>query len=109
MKRWWTFAGLRANADLSESLAELVRGTRSCDNLSVQLSDGATVPEIEAALRSRTGGEAVTARSSLHDLPKFAECLPRDLAALTVANRHADIDSVEICLRERIRTVSARR
>jgi ATP-dependent Lhr-like helicase len=105
-KRWWTFAGLRANADLSDSLAELVRGTRSCDNLSIQLSDAATVPEIEAALRSRTGGGTVTG-SSLHDLPKFAECLPRDLAALTVAERYADTASAEICLREPIQTASA--
>ncbi|MCP9485025.1 MAG: DEAD/DEAH box helicase [Gaiellaceae bacterium MAG52_C11] len=106
-KRWWTFAGLRANADLSESLAELVRGTRSCDNLSIQLADAATVPEIETALRSRSGGGTATTGSSLHDLPKFAECLPRDLAALTVADRYADPASVEMCLRERIQTASS--
>jgi len=108
-QRWWTFAGLRANAELADGLGDLSRGSRSRDNLSIGLASGATAVDVDSQLRLRhqTASSQVGQRTA-RELPKFAECLPLDLAALTVAVRYTDADSVAAVLSEPIRTVPAR-
>jgi ATP-dependent Lhr-like helicase len=104
--RWWTFAGLRANAELADRLGDLSRGSRSHDNLSVGLANGITTAKVDVGLRSLCEVPYVpTLEYATRDLPKFAECLPADLAASTVAIRYSDSDSVEVCLGERVRIV----
>jgi ATP-dependent Lhr-like helicase len=106
-QRWWTFAGLRANAELADRLGELSRGYRSRDNLSIGLASGIAATRLDAELRSLRHAQGVQAREyTVRELPKFAECLPPDLAASTVATRYADTKSVSTCLAEPIRIVT---
>ena len=108
-QRWWTFAGLRANAQLADRLGDFSRGNRSRDNLSIGLAIGLTSVDVDARLRSlRDAPYAAAPDRATRDLPKFAECLPADLATSTVAIRYTDPESVEACLDERIRIVAAR-
>lgn len=108
-QRWWTFAGLRANAELADRLGDLSRGSRSRDNLSIGLASGATAVDVDSQLRSlhQTASSQVS-HCTPCELPKFAECLPLDLASSTVAVRYTDADSVATVLSEPIRTVAAR-
>jgi ATP-dependent helicase Lhr and Lhr-like helicase len=55
-QRCWTFAGLRANAELADTLGDISRGSRSRDNLSIGLAEGATATNIGAVLRSLRDG-----------------------------------------------------
>jgi ATP-dependent Lhr-like helicase len=108
-QRWWTFAGLRANVELADRLGDLSRGNRSRDNLSIGLASGITAARLDSELRSLRHAEGVQAREyTVRELPKFAECLPPDLAASTVATRYADAESVNTCLAEPIRIVTTR-
>jgi len=104
-QRWWTFAGLRANAELADRLGDLSRGSRSRDNLSIGLASGVTSGDVDAGLRSLRDTPYADANHATRDLPKFAECLPTDLASLTVAIRYTDPASVETCLDERVQFV----
>lgn len=107
-QRWWTFAGLRANAQLADRLGDLSRGSRSRDNLSIGLASGLTSIDVDAGLRSlRDAPYAAAPDHATRDLPKFAECLPADLATSTVAIRFTDPESVEACLDERVQFVSS--
>lgn len=107
-QRWWTFAGLRANAELADRLGALARGSRSRDNLSIGLASGVTSVDVDAGLRLlRVTQHVAGSEYTTRDLPKFAECLPSDLASSTVAIRYMDSESVEACLDERIRIVAA--
>jgi ATP-dependent helicase Lhr and Lhr-like helicase len=108
VQRWWTFAGLRANAELADRLGDISRGSRSRDNLSIGLAEGVTTTDVSARLRTlRDVPHAPTSHHATRDLPKFAECLPADLASSTVSIRYTDPESVEACLDERIRIVAA--
>ena len=87
---------------------DLSRGSRSRDNLSIGLASGITATDLDAGLRSLRETQAVQAREyTARELPKFAECLPPDLAASTVATRYADTESVNACLAEPIREVAS--
>jgi ATP-dependent helicase Lhr and Lhr-like helicase len=106
-QRWWTFAGLRANAELADHLGDLSRGSRSRDNLSIGLAEGVTTADVDARLQSlREAPPLQGASFTTRNLPKFAECLPPQLASSTVAIRYTDSDSVRACLAERIRFVA---
>lgn len=103
--RWWTFAGLRANVELAEQLGELSRGPRSRDNLSLQLVAGTRVREVVERLRvfQEVGPRRYTwPDSDRTPLPKFAECLPREFALLTVAARASDRASLSTCLAQAV-------
>jgi ATP-dependent Lhr-like helicase len=107
-QRWWTFAGLRGNAELADRLGNLSRGSRSRDNLSIGLASDITSTDLDAGLRSLRETQPVQTREyTARELPKFAECLPRDLAASSVAIRYTDTESVKTCLAEPIRIVAA--
>ena len=107
--RWWTFAGLHANAQLAEQLGDLTRGARSRDNLSIQLVSGTRrVQVVERLAPLKTIGLAEFAWPDTQEtpLPKFAECLPPSLAASTVAARASDPSSVSACLQEEVRSAT---
>ena len=95
-------------AELADRLGDLSRGTRALDNLSIGLAEGVTGTDLGVALQGVRETQRVLAREyTARELPKFAECLPPDLASATVAIRYSDADSVTACLGERIRSVAA--
>jgi ATP-dependent Lhr-like helicase len=106
-QRWWTFAGLRANAELADRLGGLSLGSRSRDNLSIGLADGIRTADLHGRLRSASEVRTVQAKDYTPRELKFAECLPPDLAAATVATRYADPESVNVCLAEPLRIIAA--
>ena len=106
-QRWWTFAGLRANAELTDRLEDLSQGTRAFDNLSIGLADGVTGTSLKVALQVVSETQRVSARDyTARELPKFAECLPPNLASATIAIRYADAESIKACLDEPVRIVA---
>lgn len=108
--RWWTFAGLRANAQLADLLGDLTRGARSRDNLSIQLATGVRsedVLERIGPLRDIAGVPFARSEEDQAALPKFSECLPRELAMMTLAARGADAGATETCLAEPLRVVAS--
>ena len=68
-----------------------------------RLAIGLTSVDLDAGLRSLRDPATLrpgTTRDA--SFPKFAECLPADLATSTVAIRYTDTESVKACLDERI-------
>jgi ATP-dependent Lhr-like helicase len=101
--RWWTFAGLKANAQLADALRNFTRSSHSRDNLSIQLAAGTRVEEVVEALRPLKEPEFALSHSFVPDgapLPKFAEWLPSDLALTSLSARTTDRVSVSACLSE---------
>ena len=91
--RWWTFAGLRANAALGERLASLGLAVTSRDNFGVTIraSSSASTSEAIERLRDTSPDPAPTdlATEALDGL-KFSACVPRDLALEMLRSRLAD-------------------
>lgn len=103
--RWWTFAGLRANAQLAEQLGDLTRGTRSHDNLSIQLTDGTSARDVGDRVRQMRDVAAAPFAwpESARDVrPKFTECLPEGVARTMLAARAGDPRSLTVCLGENV-------
>lgn len=106
--RWWTFAGLRANAALGELIGTLRLPTYREDNLSIRLRDGVGVEELKRrldAVRAETTAGAFPATDDAVDSLKFSACLPRKLAVRTLRERSSDRDAVRTCLQEPMRQV----
>jgi ATP-dependent Lhr-like helicase len=105
--RWWTFAGLRANAWLAEAIEPFVFPASRADNLGIPLGDGAS-----ERLRSRL--HAVAADTIAVELPvsddaidglKFSTCVPKDLARRMLERRLHDARAVRTVLAEPLRLV----
>ena len=99
--RWWTFAGLRANAALAERLTEQGLSVLSRDNFGVTLRERSTIPVAQAIERLRLApvdpapsGLALEALDGL----KFSACVPRDLALEMLRTRLADPGGFEAAL-----------
>ena len=104
--RWWTFAGVRANTMLGESIGPLRLGRSREENLSIRLVDGATVESLKKRLDDADGkGNGFPVTDSAVDALKFSACLPRMLAIHTLRERGSDPEAVRACLREPIRQV----
>jgi ATP-dependent Lhr-like helicase len=92
--RWWTWAGGGANVSLAAALASVADGHGRVDNLWLRLRPNATVDEFWQALRlarlSPLPAPAVTDEAL--DGLKFAEALPKRLAAETLASRLGDAE-----------------
>ncbi|SCL20127.1 DEAD/DEAH box helicase [Micromonospora inyonensis] len=102
--RWWTWAGLRANATLAASLGEVVDPAQRFDDHSVRLRENL----LPGDWRSLVGDAAqrlclpeVGARA-LAGL-KFSTALPRRLAEATLAARTADLAGAQAVLSEPVR------
>ncbi len=92
---WWTFAGMRANLELTARLGKLQR-PGSLDNLVVPLVDDTTASDLRQAL------DVTTPVDELLDLAeeatsgiKFADCIPDWLADSIMLARLTDRDSVD--------------
>ena len=108
-KRWWTFAGLRANAVLGELSGPLRVPTAREDNLSIRLRDGVGIEELKLQLHGAPGdamADAFPVADDAVDSLKFSACLPRQLAARTLRQRGSDTRGVRACLREPVRQVT---
>jgi ATP-dependent Lhr-like helicase len=99
--RWWTFAGWKANLALGEALAPLRQGVSGFDDLGIALDRQVNLSEIGEALRSQVPAMPAVNDRALEGL-KFADCLPKDLAAQVLAQRLLDSDSVQTAVEERL-------
>ena len=106
--RWWTFAGIRANAMLGELLGTLRSPTFRDANLSIRLRAGVAFEELKRRLDDAPADVATCAfpvTDDAVDALKFSACLPRRLAVRTLQERGADRDAVRACLSEPMRQV----
>jgi ATP-dependent Lhr-like helicase len=100
---WWTWAGYRVNATLVATLSGIADATQRPTDLFLRLTSDLTADRWRAAI-----GEHVNLVSPQVDLRavrglKFAEVLPDDLAAATVAERIVDRDNTRRVLNEPVR------
>jgi ATP-dependent Lhr-like helicase len=107
---WWTFAGLRANAALSDAMrTEFGVGT-SADNLAIRIEGMSGMNGMELihrALRKNPpkSGCSIEAQKAIDDL-KFGACLPIHIARSMFAVRLADSAAVTHTLDQPIRMVT---
>jgi ATP-dependent Lhr-like helicase len=106
--RWWTWAGLRANATLATTLSEVVDPAHRFDDCQIRLREDLT-PDM---WRAGVGGAA--SRLCLPDVDekalvglKFSAALPKRLAMATLAARLADLDGATRMLAESVRAAAA--
>ena len=108
VSRWWTFAGLRANAILGELAGPLRLPTSREDNLAIRLRDDVSIEELKRRLHDLPGDAPDDAFPATADGPyslKFSSCLPEALALRTLRRRGSDARGVRACLSEPIRHV----
>ena len=90
--RWWTWAGGRANASLAASLSDVMEPSGRVDNLSLRLSDRASVDDLREAIRVARGGPVpppVVTEESVRGL-KFGVALPPTLVERVLSTRLGD-------------------
>jgi hypothetical protein len=79
--RWWTFAGLRANAVLASGLGDMVASPQVRDNLAIPLRPGVDAEQLRRQLDTVDGAELpVSAVSQGLTQLEFGTCLPEPLA-----------------------------
>ena len=94
--RWWTFAGLHANASIMAGMGDLLGGS-SPDNLSIKLADGVATSEDIRSFRDALNPESLPVSWIATDLAsnlKFNDCLPEDIALDVAGARVADLVGV---------------
>ncbi|MDE1675011.1 DEAD/DEAH box helicase [Nocardia gipuzkoensis] len=92
--RWWTWAGYRANATLTQTLAAVTETGQRPTDLAIRLRSDLT-PEMWSAARAHAELVLPTVDPRAVGGLKFATLLPEHLAAATVAARLADIPGAE--------------
>ncbi len=99
--RWWTFAGLRANAALAERVSEKGLMVLSRDNFGITLRERSGVPLIQAVGQLRSvpfdASPGALATEALDGL-KFAGCVPTDLAREMLRSRLRDARACAVTL-----------
>jgi ATP-dependent Lhr-like helicase len=106
--RWWTWAGLRANATLAATLPEVVDPVQRFDDYQIRLREDLTPAawrELTADAQQRLCLPEPSDRA-LKGL-KFGDALPKVLAMKTLAARIADLDGAAAVLHEPVRFISA--
>ena len=109
VSRWWTFAGIRANAMLGELIGPLRSPTSRDANLSIRLRDSAAFEELKRRLDDASADLnkcVFPVTDDAVDSLKFSACLPRSLAVRTLQERGSDRDAVRACLHEPMRQVT---
>ena len=98
--RFWTFAGMRANAMLRERLGALADDGRA-DNLAIPLRAGVGFAELQAWREEAAHGDLVAPvdDEAMKQL-KFSECLPRPIAVRILGGRLGDVEAARVCLAE---------
>ena len=107
--RWWTFAGLRANAILGELAGPLRLPTSREDNLSIRLRDDVRIEDLRRrldGLPGNTPADASPITPDVADSLKFTTCLPEKLALRTTRQRGSDAQGVRACLHEPIQSTA---
>ena len=93
--RWWTFAGLLANAELAARLGS----DTAPESLWLRVPSGTSAADLRALSSvTPTGPSPLMAKMAAN--LKFAQCLPPALSASTARARMADPEAVERCLAE---------
>ncbi len=107
--RWWTFAGLGANAVLAQFLARAGEQVKRFDNFSVQLDRKPSAP-LNAVVRSGAPSIEDPAWEDWMDQVelKFHLCLPVPVARATTAARLTDPLGANAARRETVRSVRVR-
>ncbi len=99
--RWWTFAGLKANATLADHLARNGCPILGRDNLAITLDVTQGMPLLEALRPSPEEAERLTPQSLADDALeslKFGFCTPEDLCIESLRARLADPAAVRAIL-----------
>ncbi|MBI4240864.1 MAG: DEAD/DEAH box helicase [Candidatus Rokubacteria bacterium] len=107
--RWWTFAGLRANAVVIEALGPMAEQGGRITNLAVQIRPDVDVDDLHARIRQLRPEDLVDALpvpDDAIDALKFSVCLPRGMAQRTLRRRLADVTGARQVLVEPIRAVT---
>lgn len=106
--RWWTFAGLRANAALAVVLGDLVATPQVRDNLTLPLRAGVDGDAVRRRLEEAGVADVPVSvpPQALTDL-KFVECLPVPLATRLFACRARDAAALAAVGSEGVRDVSS--
>jgi ATP-dependent helicase Lhr and Lhr-like helicase len=106
--QWWTFAGLRANATLTDSLRNIPAA--GFDNLCIRFDRGIPLEALEKSITNlREHPPKFAPVADLEraiDQLKFSTCLPRQLAERMLAVRLADPDAVAGILAQPLRVVA---
>ena len=107
---WWTFAGLRANSALSDSMRRQFGVNSSADNLVIKLEDGTSaevMESIHAAIKQNPpqGGSCGGITKAIEDL-KFSACLPISLAESMLSIRLADPEAVSNVLAQCVKFIT---
>ncbi|SCE79204.1 ATP-dependent helicase Lhr and Lhr-like helicase [Micromonospora echinospora] len=104
--RWWTFAGLRANATLAATLSEVVDPVERYDDFAVRLRENVTPAEWSATVADAADRLCLPRvdEKALASL-KFNAALPARLAEATLAARLADLRAASVVLAEPTRFV----
>jgi len=107
---WWTFAGLRANAALSEALLRRSGVNSSADNLAIRIESTSASEEpqaIRAFLRDNppAGGSFAEVAKAVEDL-KFSVCLPAGLAHRLLSIRLSDSQAVAQTLDQPVKVLT---
>ena len=108
---WWTFAGLRANAALSDAMRDLSGADALADNLAIKIEGGTKAEKVEsirAAVRQNPprGGSCAEVEKAIKDL-KFSVCLPTNLAESMLSIRLSDPEAVTKTLDQSLRILTA--
>lgn len=104
--QWWTFAGGVANTILAQHL--LPEQKHRIDNVCIRFPPEMRLADVESLVVSRLDGEPrVVADDDAMTSLKFAECLPRNVAAEGFLARFSAPESIEAVKSDKRRSVSA--
>jgi ATP-dependent Lhr-like helicase len=107
---WWTFAGTQANATLASELFRVCGGRVDHDALAITVEGAEGLPAIERAVREVGSRDPASMAARIEEEAleglKFAECLPKELALLTLASRLRDEPAIRAVLFQPLRVIS---
>jgi ATP-dependent Lhr-like helicase len=105
--RWWTWAGLRANATLIATLADVADTAQRVEDFFIRLRSDVKPETWKASLADAEERLCLPAvDDKAVDGLKFSVALPRRLAEATLAQRLADFSSARVVLAESHRFLS---
>ncbi|HBP21508.1 MAG TPA: ATP-dependent helicase [Planctomycetes bacterium] len=106
--RWWTFAGLLANATLSELLGAVSEQGGQAENLAIRLRADVDLTQLEAVVSGFPAADvlSVPVPAEAAEGLKFSVCLPPHLLEANLSAALADADAVTRGVQEPLRAVT---
>jgi ATP-dependent helicase Lhr and Lhr-like helicase len=106
--RWWTFAGMLANATLRELLGALSEDGGPADNLAIRVRADAQPGDLQQALVAIAASEDLSAfvPPEAEGGLKFHQCLPQATLRQILSEWLSDENGIRLCLEEPLRSVS---